>query len=90
MLKRTFHYEIVRSPLEFRVKNLLHLTVTNQGANEVKIFGATIQPGGSFNIPSDGIAFLEDLNVVISFEGEEDGGNNAYVVYTTLTKDKNC
>ena len=89
MLRRTFHHQIVRDSEEFRIKDLLHLTVTNQGVNDVVLLGATIKPGGSYNIPSDGIAFLEQLRVTITFEGNAVDGNNAYMTYTTLTK-KNC
>ena len=93
MLKKTFHYETVREKDVFRIDNLLHLTVRNQGTNDVVLLGVTLKPTESYNIPSDGIAFLEQIKVEITFEGNQVNGNNAYMTYTTLTRlrtDKNC
>jgi len=92
MLKRTFHYETIRSSDLFKVNNLLHLTVSNQGTTDVLLFGTTIKPGGTYNIPSDGHPFLEALLVDLKFSDPNAIGNNVYVTYTSLvkTKPENC
>lgn len=88
MLVRYLVDKVLNQNHTVRVKNLLHLTVYNQGNNDIKVRGAIIKPGNSWNLPDGaGIPMHSDFEANIEVT---DNTSSYYLSYTTLGTEENC
>ena len=87
---RTFTDDRYNQDFEIQLKDLLHLTIRNEGTKDFIVSKAIVKPGESFNIPPAGHLGMQSNILKVKFTGSTTAENNAYVTKSYLSTAQNC